>query len=39
MGHGGQARAVADVSSFDLGYRFASLVRDRDGHDLQLLQR
>jgi catechol 2,3-dioxygenase-like lactoylglutathione lyase family enzyme len=39
MEHGGRARAVADVSSFDLGYRFASLVQDRDGHYLQLLQR
>jgi catechol 2,3-dioxygenase-like lactoylglutathione lyase family enzyme len=39
MKNGGQARAVADVSTFDLGYRFASLVRDRDGHYLQLLQR
>jgi catechol 2,3-dioxygenase-like lactoylglutathione lyase family enzyme len=39
MKHGGQARAVADVSTFDLGYRFASLVQDRDGHYLQLLQR
>jgi catechol 2,3-dioxygenase-like lactoylglutathione lyase family enzyme len=39
MQHGGQARAIVDVSTFDLGYRFASLVQDRDGHYLQLLQR
>jgi catechol 2,3-dioxygenase-like lactoylglutathione lyase family enzyme len=37
--HGGQARSVTDVSAFGLGYRWASLVEDRDGHSLQLLQR
>jgi catechol 2,3-dioxygenase-like lactoylglutathione lyase family enzyme len=37
--HGGRARAVIDVTAFDTGYRFASLVDDRDGHCLQLLQR
>jgi hypothetical protein len=28
-----------DVTAFDVGYRFASLAEDRDGHDLQLLRR
>jgi len=37
--HGGHARSIADVSAFDPGYRWASLVEDRDGHYLQLLQR
>ncbi|MEO8182342.1 MAG: VOC family protein [Deltaproteobacteria bacterium] len=37
--HGGHARSVTDVSTFELDYRFASLVQDRDGHYLQLLQR
>ena len=36
---GGQVRPVTDVSTFDVGYRWASLVEDRDGHFLQLLQR
>lgn len=36
---GGGSRGVIDVSGFEAGYHLSSLVRDPDGHYLQLLQR
>jgi hypothetical protein len=38
IGTGGRAHAVAAVTAFEPGYRFASLAEDRDVHYLQLLQ-
>ncbi|HEY3253571.1 MAG TPA: VOC family protein [Polyangiaceae bacterium] len=37
--HGGASRSALDVSALEPGYRLSSLVRDPDGHCLQLLQR
>lgn len=37
--HGGTADTVTDISTLEPGYHLASLVRDPDGHYLQLLQR